>query len=269
MTLLPTDLRTVTDAAWRAMDATPGHLTEREGRFLLLLEACAPARGATVEIGSFKGKSTVGLALVARHYGRGPVVTVDPHTSPSITDPNEPGESSWEDFQASLSRAGVSDCVEAHRAYSRDLARGWSRPIRLLWIDGDHTYAGVREDLDLFRAHLVPGAIVALHDVLANFEGPIRVFARDILGSDDFGPAGLCGSIGWAQWLPGAGGARRFRRARRLLALRAAALIPFLRPGGQQRGLVRVCYNVCRAVVPHHPVPPERWVASVALAPRA
>jgi len=40
-----------------------------------------------LEIGSFKGKSTVGLASVAMRYGLGPVITVDPHSGPSVTDP--------------------------------------------------------------------------------------------------------------------------------------------------------------------------------------
>lgn len=255
------------DEAWRLVDPTPGHLTEREARFLALMAACAPAAGTVVEIGSYKGRSTVGLAFVARTYGLGRVVTVDPHTSPSVTDPDEPGESSYETFQASLATAGVADAVEAHRARSRDLARGWIRPIRLLWIDGDHTYAGVKEDLDLFRPCLVPGGIVALHDVLGNFEGPIRVFAQDVLGSDDFGPAGLCGSIGWAQYRPGEGASSGFRRSRRRLARRAAHLIPLLRPGTQQVGLVRVGYNVWRALVPHHAVRPEAWLAAVRLEP--
>jgi len=45
-----------------------------------------------------------------------------------------------------------------------------------------------------FRPHLASGAIVALHDVLHTFEGPVRVFAEALLDSDEFGPAGLCGS---------------------------------------------------------------------------
>ena len=187
-------------------------------------------------------------------------MTVDPHTAPSVTDPIVGGgqASSWEDFRATLRAAGVEAAVEAHRAFSRDLARGWDRPIRLLWIDGDHTYAGAKEDIDLFRRHLADGGIVALHDVLHTFEGPIRVFVEELLASDDFGPAGLCGSIGWAQYRPRDG--TRWRAARRALAQRAARLIPLVQRGRELHGLAKLRYKVWRALVPHAGVEPEQWV---------
>ena len=75
------------------MRAAAGFLTEREGRFLALAAAATPASGAILEIGSFKGKSTVGLAAIARRYQLDPVVTVDPHTAPSETDPDLAGAS--------------------------------------------------------------------------------------------------------------------------------------------------------------------------------
>src|SRR5258708_25916238 len=204
---LPADFAQIADVAWARMNAAPGFLTEREGRFLALAAAVGPATGAILEIGSFKGKSTVGLATVARHYGSDPIVAVDPHTSPSSTDPDLDGAStSFDDFQSSLRTAGVEAAVEVHRAYSRDLAKTWTRPIRLLWIDGDHTYAGVRADLDLYRPFLVDGAIVALHDALHPFDGPIRVMVEHILTSENFGPVGFCGSIAWAQYRPKSGG---------------------------------------------------------------
>jgi len=73
--------RAVCDDGWRLVNGTPGFLSEREARFLMLAAAAAPADGAIVEIGSFKGRSTVGLAYVARRYGLGSVVAIDPHTS--------------------------------------------------------------------------------------------------------------------------------------------------------------------------------------------
>lgn len=246
------------------MRAAPGFLTEREGRFLALVAAAAPARGVILEIGTFKGKSTVGLASCARHYGLGPVITVDPHTAPAPTDPDLRGEpSSWDGFQAALAAAGVTDAVEAHRAYSRELARGWTRPIRFLWIDGDHTYSVTREDLALFGPHLAPGGIVAFHDVLHAYEGPVRVFVDDVLRAEGFGPAGVCGSIGWAQARPADGAA--FRPARLALARRLARLVPLVRDGRQPRGLPRLWYQALRATVPHDAPQPADWLAQVAV----
>ena len=65
--------------------------------------ALAPARGKNLEIGSFKGRSTVGIAYVTRELGLGRVVAVDPHTSPSSTDPDLRGNRELE--PVSLARA--------------------------------------------------------------------------------------------------------------------------------------------------------------------
>jgi MMP 1-O-methyltransferase len=237
-------------------------LTEREARFLALVAAGAPAEGAILEIGSFKGKSTVGLASVARRYGFAPIVSVDPHSAPAVTDFGHGSQqSSWDDFQASLRTAGVAAHVEAHRAYSRELAQGWSRPIRFLWIDGDHTYRGAKEDIDLFRPHLVPGAIVALHDVLHTFDGPIRVFVEELLDSDEFGRAGLCGSIGWAQYRPQNG--KQWREPRRALARRLSRLIPFVREGRTPTGVRKLRYKFWRSLVPHAAPDAAAWIGAV------
>lgn len=244
------------------MRAAPGFLTEREARFLALAASCAPAQGVVLEIGSFKGKSTVGLASVTLRYGLGPVVTVDPHSGPSVTDPDVGASgSSWDDFRASLRAAGVESAVEAHRLFSRDLARGWNRPIRFLWIDGDHTYRGSKEDIDLFRPHLVSGAIVALHDVLHTFEGPVRVFAEELLDSDKFGPAGLCGSIGWAQYRPRDGA--KWRAERRALRRRIGRLLPFVQNGHEPVGFRKLRYKLWRGLVPHAAADAAAWVRAV------
>lgn len=160
-----------------------------------------------------------------------------------------------------MHKAGVERHVEAHRTYSRDLAGHWSRPIRFLWIDGDHTYKGVKEDLDLFRRHLAPHAIVAFHDVLHAFEGPVRIFVEQVLGSDQFGPAGLCGSIGWAQYRPVDGA--RWHADRQALQRKAARLVPFVRSGEELRGFRKLRYKLWRGLVPHAAVKPEEWINAV------
>ncbi len=262
---LPADFRSASDEAWARVRVAPGFLTEREARFLALAAACTPGQGVILEIGSFKGKSTVGLASVAARYHLGNIVAVDPHTAPSSTDPGLGGQaSSFDDFRHTLARAGLTDHVEVHRTFSRELATAWNRPIRLLWIDGDHTYAGAKQDLDLFAPHLATGGVVALHDVLHNFPGPIRVFVEDVLGSDRYGPAGCCGSIGWAQYRPADGGSARFREARQTLARRAARLIDLSQRGRELRGVAKLRYKLQRALVPHGDVDPAGWAALTA-----
>ena len=263
---LPPDFEQVRTEAWSLVRDTMGYLTRREADFLTLAAAVAPARGAILEIGSFKGRSTVGLAYVARHYGLGKVVAVDPHTSPSATDPDLRGAaSSWDAFCASLRRAGVEEIVEPHRTFSTELARNWNEPLRLLWIDGDHTYPGAKADLEAFRPHLVQGSIVALHDALRDFGGPTRVFVEEILRSDDYGPAGVCGSIAWAQYRPSDGGEPRFREARKRLESRMAPLVPLVRDDRKLSGARKLYFKVRRAMVPRGEVDPGEFAKQVAL----
>jgi predicted O-methyltransferase YrrM len=246
----------VVDAGWRHVSATTGYLSEREARFLLAAAALSPAEGKNLEIGSFKGRSTVGIAYVTRELGLGKVVAVDPHTSPASTDPDlrRAGQTtSYDDFVTNLRNAGVFERVEIKRAYSHDLAREWKDRIRFLWIDGDHTYEGAKADIEMFKPYLSPGAIVAMHDVLGTFEGALRVFVEEVLDSDDFGPAGFSGSIGWAQFRPVDG--RRFRTRRKLLAIPSRKLIPVAKRADRGlHGWNKFLYKFWRPLAPHGPI---------------
>lgn len=245
-----TDLEQAIAAAWAKASQVLGYIGEREFRALAMLFVSAPRDGVSVEIGSFKGRSTVGLATLAAHYGLGKIVSIDPHSAPSVTDPDL-GEqsSSFTDFLQALEQSGTQDQVEVHCAASRDVSPGWKRPIRFLWIDGDHTYDGAKSDFDMFMPHVVAGGIVALHDTLHEFEGPIRVFVEEMLRSDRFGPAGLLHSIGWAQYCPGHGA--RFRDSREGLARRAEKLIPLVAGGRKITGLAKYRWKLLCALIPH------------------
>src|SRR5882724_1789358 len=150
MITIPKDLSKIIDEAWEATKTVPGYLLENEARFLGFLAACTPAKGRIVEIGSFKGRSTVLLAKVAAHYGLGKVVAIDPHNfnlsekARGVDSPARP-ESIKDDFLNSLRRAGVTEHVKFHHALSKDVSSSWNEPIRFLWIDGDHSYRGAKD----------------------------------------------------------------------------------------------------------------------------
>jgi hypothetical protein len=213
------------------------------------LMAVSPAVGANVEIGSFKGRSTVGLAYVANALDLGEITAIDPHTAPSVTDPDLNGApTSYDDFVRNITSSGIAEAVDIRRAYSQDVAKDWQEPIRFLWIDGDHTYEGALHDIDVFKPFLADGAVVAMHDVLGTFEGSLRVFIEEVLDCDEFGPAGFSGSIGWAQYRPRDGA--RFHLRRKLLATPARKLIPVAAAGGLV-GWNKYVYKFWRPLAPH------------------
>lgn len=43
------------------------------------------------------------------------------------------------------------------------------RPIDVLFIDGDHTYAGVKADLEAYAPLVRPGGLIAMHDIVPDF----------------------------------------------------------------------------------------------------
>lgn len=253
MVRLPSDIDAVIDDAWQATKNVPGFLGENEARFLGLLAACIPASGTIVEIGSFKGRSTVMLAKVARHYSLGPIVSIDPHTHNLSTGPEGNGShSTFEEFQTQLRNAGVTEHVEIHRSFSMDVSPTWNRDIRLLWIDGDHTYEGAKSDFDGFSPFLVSGGVVALHDALNNYPGPIRVFVEEVLRPNRFGPVGFVHSIAWGQSRPA--DASTFVGTRQNLERRAARLLPFVRKNEQLHGLQKIRYKYTRSWIPRAPI---------------
>jgi predicted O-methyltransferase YrrM len=50
------------------------------------------------------------------------------------------------------------------RQWSHEAARDWMAPIDFLFIDGDHSWAGIERDWRNWSTHVVAGGVVALHD---------------------------------------------------------------------------------------------------------
>ncbi len=244
-----------------------GYLTRREMEFLALLAAFPTTKGEILEIGSYKGKSTISLAKGAALTEKPDVTAVDPLTSPSSTDPDLEGkESCLDDFQNNLKKAGVDRYIYVYQKHSAELAKEWNEKIRLLWIDGDHTYPGTKMDFDMFSPFLSDGAIIAFHDTLNDFEGGIRVFMEDVLLSKNFGPAGVCGSIGWSQYFKDPDFGWKYRDQKIKLYLKLSKLIPHILLNDNLKGLKKTRYKIARWRVPHSEVKPEDWLKEVVIA---
>ncbi|MGE5307585.1 MAG: class I SAM-dependent methyltransferase, partial [Deltaproteobacteria bacterium] len=109
--------------------------------------------GVIVELGSYKGKSSIALALGSQAGRRDKVYCVDPHR-----------DGTRETFLKNVRAAGVEHLVVPVVAVSADAAGGFPHPIRLIFIDGDHGYEGVKSDIELWKGKVVDGGILAFHD---------------------------------------------------------------------------------------------------------
>ena len=152
----------------------PGWLTDEEGEALYELARRCDGRGVIVEIGSWKGKSTICLGLGSR-AGRGVrLFAVDPHA-----------DYRFGDFKTNIERAGVAELVTPIASLSQAAADTFDEPIALLFVDGSHEEALVREDFDKWVPKVVDGGWVAFHDTTWT-AGPRRVVGRSIYRSRHF-----------------------------------------------------------------------------------
>ena len=69
---------------------------------------------------------------------------------------------------------------DSHADQTRDKVRatfGDDQPLDFLFIDGDHTYEGVKRDFNLYAPLVRPGGLIALHDIVERPSQPdIEVF---------------------------------------------------------------------------------------------
>ncbi len=179
-------------------------ILDMEGKFLYTL-ARKNNIGSVVEIGSWKGRSTIWLAQACmdklKEEGEPYLVyAIDPHTDTDTHEWESAGDTHKE-FINNLEKAGVRETVRPIRLFSEDAIKRavWKErtgetKIGLLFIDGNHSYKSVKFDFDNWTKFLVPGSVVALHDTVT-YEGPKRIVTKDILGNPNWKFIGMEGQV--------------------------------------------------------------------------
>lgn len=133
---------------------------------LLYQLARATDSGAIVEIGSYLGRSTVVLANAERDSGGESIVAVDPHTA-ALGYRGEQPQNTLTEFLANIERAGVTSFVRLMHMKSAQAAAEWDgSPVRLLFVDGWHSYEAVIEDVSGWAPFFGEGTCVVFDDFL-------------------------------------------------------------------------------------------------------
>ncbi|MEC7908852.1 MAG: class I SAM-dependent methyltransferase [Actinomycetota bacterium] len=165
--------------------------------------------GPLLEIGSYCGKSAIYLGFAAKETRR-LLFSVDHHRG---SEENQPG---WEwhdpeivdsetglidtlpEFRRNIKRAGLEDNIVAVVGDSPAIAKDWSTPLALLFIDGGHGSEPAHADYESWVPKLLIGGKLLIHDVFENPEEggrpPYEIFQR-ALASKSFEEIDAVGSL--------------------------------------------------------------------------
>ena len=183
-------------------------MPEDEG-LALFRAACEAGRlGPLLEIGSYCGKSAIYLGAAARASNT-VLFSVDHHRG---SEEHQPGEGfhdprlvddsgrvdSLPEFRKTIESADLWDVVVAVVGDSASVAGGWASALGLVFIDGGHSSQAAHADLDAWADKLVPGGLLAIHDVFPDpHDGgrpPFEIYER-ALESGGFSEVDAVGSL--------------------------------------------------------------------------
>ncbi|XSG83930.1 MAG: class I SAM-dependent methyltransferase, partial [Methylohalobius sp. ZOD2] len=159
------------------MEGLQGGITTEEADLLRRLASAVP-RGCIVEVGFYRGKSAVAMALGVRDQGgaQNPTVyCIEPHRSFTGFYGGEFGPADRKTFFETMCRTEAFKEVALINLSSERVAPNWDQPIGLLFIDGDHRYPAVKQDFENWEVHVVVGGIIAFDDAKDPDCGPFRL----------------------------------------------------------------------------------------------
>lgn len=135
------------------------HLTMDEKCRLYLL---AKNREYMLEIGSYTGASACCFGAASKEAGSGKIVCVDTWNNDAMSEGNR---DTWQEFQRNTK--GYKAHIIPIRGFSTEVVDDVTAQFNsfdLLFIDGDHSYEGVKADWDAYKKFLRSGSVVIFHD---------------------------------------------------------------------------------------------------------
>ncbi len=192
-----------------AARAAIGFMPDDEGLALHAAGLLGGAVGPLLEIGTYCGKSAVYLGAAARERNT-VCFTVDHHRG------SEENQAGWEHhdtrfvdprtgrmdtlpwFRRTIEDAGLEDVVVAVIADSPTVARHWTTPLGLCFIDGGHALDVAMADYEAWAPKVAPGGVLVFHDVFEDpadgGQAPFEVWSR-AAASGEFTPVSTTGSL--------------------------------------------------------------------------
>ena len=180
------------NSIWPFIDSIEGFLVSPvQEHWLFKIVKLLPDGANIVEIGSFKGRSTCCMAFGCKGTTKH-VFAIDSFEGNDIDFHHR---DFFDEFTYNLKKCGLSSYVTPIRGKSKEIATGWNKPIHLLFIDGSHQYEDILADFSGFFSFVVPGGIVAVHDVVETWPGPLKAWHDHF--KHQLEEVGYCSTIGY------------------------------------------------------------------------
>ena len=170
-----------------------GFLIEAEGESLYLAAKNYSKQGPCLEIGSYCGKSAVYLGSAVQENNQ-LLYSIDHHKG---SEEQQPGEEFFDPdlldetgknintlpfFLNTIDKAGLKEIVIPIVSTSVEASMVWSKPLAMVFIDGGHSEKAANEDYDAWNPHIIPGGLLAIHDVFPNPEDggrpPFNIYTK-------------------------------------------------------------------------------------------
>jgi len=148
-----------------------GWLTESEGIFLYQIAKKVSPQNTIVEIGSWKGKSTICLGKGTQDGNKAKIYAVDPHIGSSEHRKMFGNADTYQEFIQNIQNADIAQYIEPIRKTSENASNDFQEPIEFLFVDGAHEFKFVQLDIKLWFSKVKDGGIIAFHDTWG-FPGP-------------------------------------------------------------------------------------------------
>ena len=185
------------EGAWARAFGVEGWLSEDQARLLYDRAAELGPDAVVVEIGSFRGRSTIVLGSAAPAGAE--VVAIDPHAGGDrgpreiAPDPAR-GETDLAAFEANLAAAGLADRVRHVRLPSAAAGGAVDGGIDLLYVDGAHRFGLARSDLVEWGGRVRPGGTMLVHDAFSSV-GVTLALQTTVFAGADWRYVGRCRSL--------------------------------------------------------------------------
>jgi hypothetical protein len=162
-----------------------------------------------VEIGTWQGKSAIVIGKALHKHPDVHITCIDPFNADGDTQSRQNYQNKLSKLKISLKdmcwgnikKNKLDHIIEVIQGYSYEVSPMWKDPIDLLFIDGNHDYASVRQDFNEWTPFLIKDGRLVMDDVYLNgggHQGPAMLVKESIFDNPNWYDCHSCGTLFFA-----------------------------------------------------------------------